>query len=291
MKRFKIIHKTVYTFPQPVTLNAHSLLLRPRDSHELRIEASILNIDPVATLRWVRDIEDNSIAIAEFSQPADRLEIYSEVDIQQYNVAPQDFIVDDYAATYPFTYLEKDLPFLHPYLLLPEGAAGESLRGWLKQLHGGAKSLPTYEFLLGLMHGIHAGFDYRVREEEGVQTAEETLRLGTGSCRDFAYLFILAARRSGIAARFVSGYLNTPSSSEIPGATHAWAEVYIPGAGWKGFDPTSDCIVGPDHIPVAVSYDPAAVPPVAGAYVGPPNAGLEVGVWVKDLDAVATQPQ
>lgn len=287
MKRFKIIHKTAYTFSQPVTLSAHSLLLRPRDSHELRIESSILNIDPPATLRWVRDIEDNSIAIAEFAQPADRLEIYSEVDIQQYNVAPQDFIVDDHAMNYPFAYLEKDLVFLQPYLGVPEEAAGAGLEAWLNKLHGDTKKLPTCEFLLRLMHSIHADFEYQVREEEGVQTAEETLRLGTGSCRDFAYLFILAARRCGIAARFVSGYLNTPNSSEIPGATHAWAEVYIPGAGWKGFDPTSDCIVGPDHIPVAVSYNPAAVPPVAGAYVGPPNAGLEVGVWVKDLDAPA----
>jgi transglutaminase-like putative cysteine protease len=289
MKRYKIVHKTVYTFAAPVTLNAHALLLRPRDSHELRIESSILRIDPVATLRWVRDIEDNSIAIAEFSQPSDRLEIYSEVDIQQYNVAPMDFVVDSYAAKYPFTYSEENLVFLQPYLTVPAGSTAEQFEEWIKKLHGGAENLPTSEFLQHLLHSIHTGFDYRIREEEGVQTAEETLQLGTGSCRDFANLFILTARHCGIAARFVSGYLNTPSSGDVPGATHAWAEVYIPGAGWKGFDPTSDCIVGSDHIPVAVSHNPAAVPPVAGAYVGPPNAGLEVGVWVKDLDEPAAQ--
>jgi len=284
MKRYKIIHRTVYTFASPVTLNPHYLMLRPRESHELRIEASVLQISPTATLRWVRDIEDNSIAIAEFSEPADRLEIYSEVDIQHYNVAPLDFIVDDYAVNYPFSYTKEHRLFLRPYLIVPKGAAGRRFNVWLKAVDKGAEGQQTFQFLHNLMERIHTSFQYRVREEEGVQTAEETLRNGTGSCRDFANLMIVTARRCGLAARFVSGYLNTIGPSDIPGATHAWAEVYIPGGGWKGFDPTSNCVVGPDHIPVAVSHNPATVPPVAGAYIGPPGAGLQVGVWVKSLD-------
>lgn len=284
MKRYKIIHKTVYTFSAPVTLNAHALMLRPRDSHELRIEASILNIEPVATLRWMRDIQDNSIAIAEFTQQADRLEIYSEVDIQHYNVAPLDFIVDDYAVNYPFSYTREDRLFLRPNLIVPKGAAGRRFGVWLKSLQKTNDGVQTFELLHQLMNRIHSDFEYRIREEEGVQTAEQTLQLRTGSCRDFANLYILSARRLGLAARFVSGYLNTIGPSEIPGATHAWAEVYLPGAGWRGFDPTSNCVVGPDHIPVAVSHNPAAVPPVAGSYIGPPGAGLEVAVWVKNLD-------
>lgn len=287
MKRYKIVHKTIYTFGVPVTLNPHSLMLRPSESHELRIESSILQIDPVATLRWMRDIEDNSIAIAEFSEQTDRLEIYSEVDIQQYNVAPLDFIVDAYAARFPFTYPEDSVNFLRPYLAVPSESAGDRFSAWLKKVDERVQKPETAEYLQRLTHLIHSEFEYRVREEEGVQTAEETLQLGTGSCRDFANLLILTARRCGIAARFVSGYLNTPSSAEIPGATHAWAELYIPGAGWKGFDPTSDCVVGSDHIRVAASHNPAAVPPIAGSYVGPPNAGLEVAVWVKSLDEPA----
>lgn len=286
MKRYKIIHRTVYTFSAPVTLEPHYLMLRPRESHELRIEASVLNITPTPTLRWVRDIEDNSIAIAEFSALAEQLEIYSEVDIQHYNVAPLDFIVDSYAVNYPFAYTRENRLFLRPYLIVPKRATGRRFSVWLKALQAGAEGKQTFQFLHDLMERIHQSFTYRIREEEGVQTAEQTLQLRTGSCRDFAYLFILTARRCGFAARFVSGYLNTIGPSEIPGATHAWAEVYIPGGGWKGFDPTSCCVVGPDHITVAVSHDPAAVPPVAGSFIGPPGAQLQVGVWVKSLDEV-----
>lgn len=290
MKRYKIIHKTVYTFSGPATLNPHYLMLRPRESHELRIDASVLQLTPTATLRWVRDIEDNSIAIAEFSEPTERLEIYSEVDIQHYNVAPLDFIVDNYALHFPFSYSREHRLFLRPYLIVPKGSTGRRFNAWMRALHLRAEGVQTFQFLQDLMDRIHQGFEYRVREEEGVQTAEQTLQLGTGSCRDFANLFIITARRSGLAARFVSGYLNTIGPTDIPGATHAWAEVYIPGGGWKGFDPTSGCVVGPDHIAVAVSHNPASVPPVAGAYIGSPGAALEVGVWVKSLDEMVDTP-
>ncbi|MBC6905447.1 transglutaminase family protein [Saccharophagus sp. K07] len=286
MKRYKIIHRTVYTFATPVTLNPHALMLRPRDSHELRIEASILRIEPVAVLRWVRDVEDNSIAIAEFSEQSDRLEIYSEVDIQHFNEAPLDFILDEYAVNYPFSYSEENHLFLRPYLMLPKGTVCKRFNSWIRSVTPGSEKLQTFEFLQRLMEKINTSFEYRIREEEGIQTPDQTLEFGTGSCRDFANLFILTARRCGLAARFVSGYLNTIGPSEIPGATHAWAEVYLPGAGWKGFDPTSGCVVGADHIPVAVSHNPAGVPPVSGSYIGPPGAQLQVGVWVKSLDEV-----
>ena len=117
----------------------------------------------------------------------------------------------------------------------------------------------------------------------GVQTPTETLLYGTGSCRDSAYLFMEAARRLGFASRFVSGYLHSPPSSANFGATHAWAEVFLPGAGWKGFDPTIGEVVGTNHIAVAVARMPESVPPVAGSFVGPPGASLDVGVWVSEL--------
>jgi transglutaminase-like putative cysteine protease len=124
---------------------------------------------------------------------------------------------------------------------------------------------------------------YQVREEPGVQTPDETLARGTGSCRDFANLFMQAARVLGLAARFVSGYLNSPFADGRGGATHAWAEVYLPGAGWKGFDPTSGEIAGSRHIAVAVARLPEVVSPVSGAFVGPVGSDLTVGVWVSDL--------
>jgi transglutaminase-like putative cysteine protease len=111
-------------------------------------------------------------------------------------------------------------------------------------------------------------------------TPAETLALGTGSCRDWAFLFMEAARHFGLAARFASGYLNTPPSSANYGATHAWAEVFLPGVGWKGFDPTTGLVVGTDHIAVAVARLPESVPPIEGSFIGPPGATLDVGVWV-----------
>jgi transglutaminase-like putative cysteine protease len=122
-----------------------------------------------------------------------------------------------------------------------------------------------------------------VREEPGVQSATDTLTRASGSCRDFANLFMQAARHLGLAARFVSGYLHAEPSSANYGSTHAWAEVFLPGAGWKGFDPTIGKIVGTDHFAVAVARLPESVPPIAGSFIGPPGASLDVGVWVTAL--------
>ena len=121
---------------------------------------------------------------------------------------------------------------------------------------------------------------YRVREEPGVQSAQYTLSSNNGSCRDFAQLFIETARCLGLASRFVSGYLYAPLMSDMVGATHAWAEVYLPGAGWKGFDPTIGKIAGSDHIAVAVSSQAESVPPIGGSYTGAGKSILDVGVWV-----------
>jgi transglutaminase-like putative cysteine protease len=141
----------------------------------------------------------------------------------------------------------------------------------------------TFVLLQRLCVGIHQSLQYQAREEPGVQSLIETLQRGTGSCRDFASLFMEAARSLGLAARFVSGYLNVPATNANYGATHAWAEVYLPGAGWKGFDPTIGEMVGTKHIAVAVTTLPESVPPVAGSFFGPPGASLHVGVWVGEL--------
>jgi len=130
---------------------------------------------------------------------------------------------------------------------------------------------------------IYQSMQYRRREEEGVQTAEQTLLSGSGSCRDFACLFITAARQLGFAARFVSGYMHFSASSSQSGSTHAWVEVFIPGAGWKGFDPTTGNIVGAEHITVAVARSPQSVPPVSGSYLGRPGSSMFVNVWVTEL--------
>ena len=283
MKRYKILHRTYYNFSAAVRLEPHALRLRPRGGHELRIESSTLKITPPATLRWHRDVEDNSVAIATFNSPAHQLSIESEVIIQQYNQAPLDFLVADYATDYPFTYTAEDWVVLSPYINSAEHTARGRLDEWVANIWQADTRIQTYALLQRIGVHISQTLSYQRREEFGVQTIAETLSFGTGSCRDFAYLFMEVARHLGFASRFVSGYLNTPPSTVNFGATHAWAEVYLPGAGWKGFDPSSGEIVGTNHIAVAVTRLPESVSPIAGSFVGSPGASLNVGVWVTEL--------
>jgi len=283
MQRYKILHRTYYNFSGPVRLEPHALRLRPREGHELRIESSSLKITPAATLRWQRDAEDNSVAIATFDTPASQLLIESNVIIQQYNENPLDFLVADYATHYPFAYQPDDQVLLSPYMTVAGNPANGQLAAWLANLWRPGERIQTYALLKRMCTHIHATLTYQLREEPGVQSVAETLSRGSGSCRDFAYLFMEAARRLGLAARFVSGYLYVPAPTADFGSTHAWAEVFLPGAGWKGFDPTIGDIAGSSHIAVAVARLPESVPPVAGSFVGPPGANLDVGVWVTEL--------
>lgn len=283
MRRYKILHRTYYNFSAAVRLEPHTLRLRPREGHELRIESSALNITPPATLRWHRDVEDNSVAIATFDSPTSQLLIESEVVIQQFNLAPLDFLVADYATDYPFAYGAEDRVVLSPYMDFAGHTAGDRLAEWVANVWRSGERIQTYALLRRLAVHIQQSLTYMMREEPGVQSVAETLSRGSGSCRDSAYLFMEAARCLGLAARFVSGYLHVPPSSANYGSTHAWAEVFLPGAGWKGFDPSSGEIVGTDHIAVAVARLPESVPPIAGSFVGPPGASLDVGVWVTEL--------
>ena len=283
MQRYKILHRTCYNFSAAVRLDPHTLLIRPREGHELRIESSILKITPPATLRWHRDVEDNSVAIATFDSLTSQLLIESEVIIQQYNRAPLDFLVADYAMNYPFSYTPEDRVVLAPYMNLEMRNSGDTLDQWLANSWRLDDQIQTYALLQRISTQICNGLSYLRREEPGVQTATETLSYGTGSCRDFANLFVEAARRLGLAARFVSGYHHAPPSTVDFGATHAWAEVYLPGAGWKGFDPTLDEVAGTNHIAVAVAKLPESVPPIAGSFFGAATASLDIGVWVTEL--------
>ncbi|MGK0475710.1 MAG: transglutaminase-like putative cysteine protease [Oleispira sp.] len=282
MKRYKIIHRTYYNYTNTVSLGAHELLLRPREGHDLRIESFELNITPDAKVYWHRDVEGNSVAVANFMMPAQQLTVESEVIIQQYNESPLDFIVTDYAINYPFSYDKGDQFLLSPYRVLPDQETRELLNNWIFALWKSGEQVQTYTLLQRLTETIYKTLIYKVREEPGVQSAKDTLLLGSGSCRDFALLFMEAVKCLGLASRFVSGYLYAPLMSSQVGSTHAWAEVYLPGGGWKGFDPTIGDIVGTDHIPVAVSRLAEAVPPISGSFAGSAESKLDVGVWVSE---------
>jgi transglutaminase-like putative cysteine protease len=283
MRRLQILHRTYYNFSGPVRLEPHRLLLRPREGPGLHIESSSLEISPTATLRWLRDAYDNPVAIATFSEPAAQLSIVSHCVVQQFDETPLDFLVADFAVNYPFAYDTESLEVLTPYLRDGAGSAHAELADWLRRYWQPGEPVQTYGLLSRLCTGVHEAFTYQVREQPGVQAPAETLARNTGSCRDFANLFMIAARQLGLAARFVSGYLHAPAADGSSGSTHAWAEVYLPGAGWKGFDPTSGEIAGSRHIAVAVARTPEVVSPVSGAFLGPPGADLAVGVWVSEL--------
>lgn len=283
MRRLKIVHRTYYNFSGSVQLAPHRLLLRPREGHELHIESSTIETSPVAALRWLRDAYDNSVAIASFDALTTQLAICSEVIVQHYDETPLDFMVSDHAVNYPFVYEADASAILQPYLLCRRYDDGGALRAWVERFWRPGEPIQTYTLLQRLCLGIQQTLSYQMREEPGVQTAAETLLRGTGSCRDFANLFMEAARSLGLATRFVSGYLHAPSSGWNFGATHAWAEVYLPGAGWKGFDPTIGEVAGSRHIAVAVARLPESVSPVTGSFFGPPGASLYVGVWVTEL--------
>jgi transglutaminase-like putative cysteine protease len=284
MRRLKILHRTYYNFSGTVRLGPHRLLLRPREGHDLQIESARLDTTPPATMRWTRDEYDNSLAVVSFDQPASQLVIVSEVVVRHHDDAPLDFIVDDYAVNYPFALEPQVAAVVQPFAGSQLNRADqEMLRFWIDRFWRAGQPVQTYDLLQRLCVGISRSLAYRMREEPGAQTVRETLALGTGSCRDFANLLMEAARSLGLAARFVSGYLNAPASTTDFGATHAWTEVYLPGAGWKGFDPTLGEITGSKHIAVAVGRLPDAVPPVAGSFFGPMGADLYVGVWVTEL--------
>lgn len=284
MQRLRVSHLTQYTFADFVTLEPHKLLLRPREGHDIRIVSSRLNISPSCKIRWYRDVYDNSVATVEFQEASNHLSIYSEITLEHYEEAPLDFLVEDYAVNYPFRYLEQEEIDLAPFQQPNYPADQARLQAWLEHTGIVQQPMQTYVLLDQLNKWIPQNLNYRMREAPGVQTPAETLDSGSGSCRDYAALFMETCRQLGLACRFVSGYLHAPSTEAGNSSTHAWAEVYLPGTGWKGFDSTCGELVSRQHIPVAVARHPEWVPPVAGSFVGSNQTpALTVNVQVSAL--------
>lgn len=281
MQRIEISHLTSYRYRQPVTFLEHKLHLRPREGHDIRIEASTLSISPDYDIAWQRDVYGNSVAIVTFKQPGDRLELRSTVIVEQYEPAVTTLELAKGAERFPFTYDPAEQIDLVPYQtgLIDQQPAVFS--DWLNAVWSPGEPIGTLEYLDRLNQRIANGIGYIVRNEPGVQSPEKTLTSGKGSCRDLATLFIEACRYHGLASRFVSGYLVSAAAVEDVATTHAWSEVYLPGAGWRGFDSTSGQLVGGDHIAVAVHRHPEAIPPVSGSFIGPPEPRPKLKVEVR----------
>ena len=212
-------------------------MLRPRENHTLHLDSSRIDISPAYRLRWMRDPWENNVGQVDFSEPAREMVIDCEFFVTTWEGNPFNFLLESEAAEYPFNYdydlFQEVRTLIQPIYGRDEGR----LREWLGKFWRPGKRIETLDLLQRINRDIYQTFRYRRREEKGVQSPAETLENNSGSCRDFATLFIEACRTLGFAARFVSGYAY---NSEVTGgmSMHAWAEIYLPGAGWLGFDPS-----------------------------------------------------
>jgi transglutaminase-like putative cysteine protease len=285
MSFLTVRHSTIYRYGEPVGLGEHRMMFRPRASHDLRLIQTNLVITPQpAHLRWLHDPFDNSVAVAIFEGTTTELRLESTVTLEHFETSMPEYPLEDYARTYPFRYSDEDFPDLAR--ALARHYPGESVSQWALQFLDPSDTTGTMKILRAMTSGIREQFIYTRRIEKGVQTPDETLRIGRGSCRDFAVLMMEAARSLGVAARFVSGYIFVPNRSGLAGggATHAWMQAYLPGAGWIDFDPTNSIIGNRNLIRVAVAWGPGQVPPLWGTYSGSPGAclGMDVSVMVTE---------
>lgn len=290
MPRVGITHRTLYRYAAPVSFGTHRLMTRPRDSHDLRLVEATLAFSPHATLRWKHDVFGNSIAFATFGEPAAELSIESRIVLDHFPPAPADLaaMVEPFAETIPFAYPAEEVADLGRTSERHCADPDRAVDAWAKRFLSNSGPTRTAALLAGMTHAIKADFAYEGREEEGTRGPAETLARGSGACRDFALLMMEACRSLGLAARFVSGYLYDAAlaDSDTPmvggGASHAWCDVYVPGAGWVEFDPTNGLIGGRNLIRVAVAREPSQAIPISGSFKGRPGdfLGLTVDVSV-----------
>jgi transglutaminase-like putative cysteine protease len=280
--RLKIEHRTVYRYASPVTLQAQRLVLTPRDDAELTTLSRSLRCEPDADILWTIDVFGNQVATASFSDATDALTITSEVEVEHRAPEWPVFAIDPGTHGYPFAYSLDDIVDLGA-LAQPDWltSGAEAVGAWARGFVLGPQT-DTLSLLKDLNAGMLDSIVYRVRDEEGTQSPAETLTLGSGSCRDIAALFIEAVRHLGMGARAVSGYLVDPDQpADDAGSTHAWAQVYLPGAGWITFDPTHRRVGSRHLVPVAFARFNRQIMPVTGGYLGDADAFLSMEVSVR----------
>jgi transglutaminase-like putative cysteine protease len=287
MSLLTVRHLTVYRYSEAVGLGEHRMMFRPRESHDLRLLKTKLEITPApASLRWIHDVFDNSVAVATFDGETSELRFDSTVTLEHVETALPDYPLEEYAKAYPFRYSDDELPDLG--CALAHQYPSDDVRRWTKQFLEPSGATGTMDLLRSITLGIKKDFSYTRRSAKGVQSPNDTLESRRGSCRDFAVLMMEAARSLGLAARFVSGYIFVPG--ETPGleaartlgggATHAWMQAYLPGAGWIDFDPTNSIIGNRNLIRVAVAWDPKQVLPLWGTFAGSASSFLGMDVTV-----------
>lgn len=291
IRRLRVWHETVYRYARPVGFGEHRMMFRPRDSHDLRLLDATLAITPhPSEVRWLHDVFGNSIAVARFEDLARELRFESCILIDHFEGETPDYPIAGYARTYPVSYDRAEIPDLARLIERTYPDPEHRVDGWAKSFLSHPGGADTWGLLSSLTKAIPHAFRYETRVTEGVQDPADTLKSASGTCRDFALLMIEAARALGFAARFVSGYLYSPNAAGAGraggGSTHAWVQIYLPGAGWVEFDPTNGIVGNRDLIRVAVARDPAQARPLSGSYLGASEdfLGVSVNVVVTSAD-------
>jgi uncharacterized protein (DUF2126 family)/transglutaminase-like putative cysteine protease len=297
--RVALHHKTSYTYDRLVQLSPQVIRLRPAPHSRTPVTAYSLKIEPKGHfLNWQQDPFSNYLARVVFPERVRNFTVEVDLVAELTVINPFDFFLEPYAEKFPFKYeagLEHELT---PFLAVKP--AGPQLAAFLKTID--RSPMAMIDFLVGLNQRVQQGIKYVIRMEPGVQSSEETLECASGSCRDSAWLLVEALRHLGLAARFVSGFLiqlkpDITSLDGAPGADrdftdlHAWTEVYLPGAGWVGMDPTSGLFAGEGHIPLAATAEPSSAAPVSGN-VDPCEVTFahEMAVWRVMEDPRVTLP-
>jgi transglutaminase-like putative cysteine protease len=299
MTLLSVSHITTYRYKRAVSFGEHRMLFRPRDSYDQKLlEATLLIAPEPSSIRWVHDAFGNCVTIAQFAgAQADELRFESSIWLDHSPSNTPDFRIEDHAKVYPFSYGPEEVPDLAPVMVRQypdtDGAVERWVRRFLRQGH----PTDTGALLMTLTHAFKESFTYERRSEPGTRPPALTLKLGRGSCRDLALLMIEALRCLGFAARFVSGYLYVPSRDRDGkfyrggGSTHAWCQVYLPGAGWVELDPTNAIVGNRDLVRVAVARDPSQAIPLSGSYFGAADDFREMTVEVKvRSEAAAAEP-
>ncbi|OAB58173.1 transglutaminase [Leptolyngbya valderiana BDU 20041] len=323
MTALSVRHTTVYRYARPVRFGEHRLMFRPRDSHDLRLVSTALEISPPpAEVRWLHDVFSNSIAIASFEEAAAELRFTSRIQVEHYGLDEPDFPLESYAQTYPFSYAAEEIPDLGRTIERHYPDPQRRVDTWVKGFLHGRKSTDTQALLVDINKAIGGQFGYQRRYALGTQTPAETIELQSGSCRDLALFMMEAVRSLGFAARFVTGYLYDPELDTGPcgaaaqgefwgggadggrgqvaqgqteagpadnranairgaGDTHAWVQIYLPGAGWMEFDPTNGLVGGARLIRVGVARDPSQAVPLQGTFYGAAEDFLDMSVDVE----------
>jgi transglutaminase-like putative cysteine protease len=286
-QRFTVRHVSVYRYAEAVRFGEHRMMFRPRASHDLRLVTAQLVITPTPTrLHWLHDVFDNSVAVESFKGTSDELRFDSEVTLEHFEAPLPDYALEPYAVKWPFVYTNEEASDL--VNARSRQYPDSDVDTWARRFVPASGNIGTMALLRAMTLEIKSHFSYVRRTEKGVNRPGDTLRSRSGSCRDYAVLMMDAVRSLGLAARFVSGYLFVPDhdTTRGGGATHAWLQIYLPGAGWVDFDPTNSIIGNRHLIRVAVAWNYYQALPLWGTWHGAPDSfrGLQVDVSVTEVE-------